>query len=253
MSVPQVLLIFAIVWIGAVAACWLFGILILARGPGRNATTGLLWWVDRIYCRFWHRPTYTGVDLLPTDDKDIASHGGLIVIANHTGSIDPLVIQARCHFVIRWMMASDMMGPQLDWLWNQQQMIPVARDGKDSGPLREAIRHVKAGEAVGIFPEGRITVPPGDIRPFMPGVGLIIAKTKAPVLLAWVSGTPDTNDMGESLTTRSNTRVEFIDLIKFEGRRHAAEIAEELRRRIAEASGWPLNNEVIPRGGPDEG
>ena len=88
--------------------------------------------------------------------------------------------------------------------------------------------------------------PPREIRPFHPGVGLIVARTKAPVLLCWISGTPDTNKMGKSMLSRSHSKVRFIELIDFKGERHAANIARILRERIAEVSGWPLNDEPIP-------
>jgi 1-acyl-sn-glycerol-3-phosphate acyltransferase len=249
MSATQVLLTIAILWIAAVAFLWLVVTPVLRRGPGGVTVTGLMWWIVRIYCRLWHHATYAGLEHLPASDDD---HHGLIVVSNHTGSIDPLAIQARCRFLIRWMMATEMMGPELDWLWRQQRMIPVDRDGRDSAALRESIRHVKAGGCIGVFPEGRITVPPREIRPFLPGVGVLIARTKAPVLLAWVSGTPDTNRMGQALKTPSHAHVQFIDLIDFGDEKDAKKIAAELRRRIHEVSGWPLNDEIIPPGGPPE-
>lgn len=249
MSVPQVLLILVLAYLAAIALWWLVMVPVLRRAPAGTALVGLMWWIEKAYCRLWHRVSYSGTGILPGSNAD---HHGLIVVSNHTGSIDPLVIQARCPFLIRWMMASDMMGPELNWLWEQQQMIPVKRDGSDSAALREAIRHVRAGGAIGIFPEGRITVPPREIRPFLPGVGLLIAKARAPVLLAWVSGTPDTNKMAQALKTRSRTHVQFIDLIDFGEERDAEKITEHLRQRIADVSGWPLNDEVIPPGGPRE-
>ncbi|UCD73808.1 MAG: 1-acyl-sn-glycerol-3-phosphate acyltransferase [Phycisphaerales bacterium] len=249
MSVSEVLLILVAVYLAIVGLGWLVLVPILRRGPTGTALIGLMWRVERAYCRLWHRATYGGAEILPKSDAD---HQGLIVVSNHTGAIDPLAIQARCRFLIRWMMASDMMGPELNWLWLQQQMIPVKRDGSDSAALREAIRHVRAGGAIGIFPEGRITIPPRQVRPFLPGVGLLIAKAKAPVLLAWVSGTPNTNSMSLALKTPSRTHVQFIDLIDFGEERDAAKITEHLRQRIAEVSGWPLNDEIIPPGGPRE-
>ena len=250
MSAFEVLLTIALIWTAAVAFLWLVVAPFLRRGPGGKAVNGLMWRGLKLYCRLWHRATHEGIDLLPASDDD---HHGLIVVSNHTGSVDPLLIQTRCRFLIRWLMATDMMGPELDWLWRQQKMIPVDRDGRDSSALREAIRHVKAGGCVGIFPEGRITVPPREIRPFLPGVGVLIARTKAPVLLAWVSGTPDTNIMSEALRTRSRAHVRFIDLIDFSDEKDAKKITAELRRRIHQASGWPLNDEMIPPGGPREG
>jgi 1-acyl-sn-glycerol-3-phosphate acyltransferase len=154
----------------------------------------------------------------------------------------------RMH-LIRWMMATETMSPSLNWLWALGQVIPVDRDGKDSAALREAVRHVKKGGILGVFPEGRITDPPREVRPFLPGVGFIIAKTKAPVLVAWVTGTPDTPDMNEALMTRSHGRVEFLDVMRFDEGAKPEAITEALRMKIAQRSGWPLNDEVIPPGG----
>ncbi|MDY7110388.1 MAG: lysophospholipid acyltransferase family protein [Planctomycetota bacterium] len=249
MSAIEVLLTIAVIWIATISLFRLVVTPRLRRGPGGDAAHGLMWRVLRLYCRLWHRVTYSGSELLPVSDED---HQGLIVVSNHTGSVDPLLIQTGCRFLIRWLMATDTMIPELDWLWRQQQMIPVERQGRDSSALREAIRHVRSGGCIGIFPEGRIAVPPREIRPFLPGVGGLITRTKAPVLLVWVSGTPDTPIMVEALKTRSNAHVHFIDLIDYRDESDPKEITADLRRRIQEASGWPLNDVLAPPGGfPD--
>jgi 1-acyl-sn-glycerol-3-phosphate acyltransferase len=206
-----------------------------------------MWVCFRAYCRVVHRPTFAGLQHVPETNRP----GGLIVVANHTGPVDPLLIQAACRFEIRWMMAEDMMIPQLDWLWRRQRMIPVARDGSDSGPAREAIRHVRAGGVIGIFPEGGIVIPRQEIRPFHNGVGLIIARTGAPVLLVWVSGTPRATGMFEALVSPSRARVEFVDRLELASMRGPAVITRRLRQRVAEASGWPLRDEPLVPPRPD--
>jgi 1-acyl-sn-glycerol-3-phosphate acyltransferase len=135
----------------------------------------------------------------------------------------------------------------LDWLWRQQQVIPVERNGRDTKPLREAIRHTHHGGCLGIFPEGRLVNPPGQVRPFFPGVGVLVARAKKPVLLVWVSGTPRTTDLFKALRTPSRSRVEFIELIDFKGESDAETITQTLRQRIADRSGWPLNDEPQPK------
>ncbi len=233
----------------AAAAAWLAVVLLLrwagqrylARGPRGDAVTGLLWHVFRTYCRLMHRPRTTGLHHVPASNRP----GGLVVVSNHTGPIDPLLIQVACRFEIRWMMARNMMIPQLDWLWRRYRIIPVARDGRDSGPAREAIRHVREGGVVGIFPEGGIVRPSGEIRPFHNGVGLIIARSGAPVLLAWVTDTPAETEMWKALCTPSRSRVEFVDLIAFPKECDPASITEALRQRLAEASGWPINDQPL--------
>ena len=171
--------------------------------------------------------------------------GGLVVVCNHTGPIDPLVLQAACRFEIRWMMAEALMMPALGWLWKRKRMIPIARDGRDTGPLREAIRHVKAGGTIGVFPEGAIVQPRCEVRPFHEGVGLIISRTRAPVLLVWVSGTPESPLMSVALKTRSRSRVVFLDRIEFDKSVDTATITRTLRERITKASGWPVNDDPL--------
>jgi 1-acyl-sn-glycerol-3-phosphate acyltransferase len=229
-------------WILLVLACRL-GIRAWVRtAAGDDAITGVLWRLLRIYARVVHRVTYDGME-----EFRLRKHvGPLIVVSNHTGAVDPLLIQAGCHFHIRWMMASEMMSPGLDWLWKHQKLIPVDRDGKDSGPAREAIRHVQGGGTIGIFPEGRIVDPPRQIRPFFPGVGLIVARAKAPVLLCSISGTPDTNSMKQSLFTRSRAHVRFLEIIPFRPHVHMHEFTDELREKLACYTGWPLNNQPQP-------
>jgi 1-acyl-sn-glycerol-3-phosphate acyltransferase len=124
-------------------------------------------------------------------------------------------------------------------------MIPVARDGSDSGPTRKAIRHVQAGGVLGVFPEGALVRPRDQVRPFHPGVGFIIAKTRAPVLLVWISGTSEPTELGPALTSRSHARLDFIDRLEFPEEDDPATIAESLRHRVAEASGWPLYDEPL--------
>ena len=242
MTGVQVLLIVIAAWFGAVAFGYLVVLPWLRHGPGRDPTLGVLWRVARTYSRLMHRPVYSGHEAI----RRKIDAGGLVVVANHTGAADPLLLQSACRFHIRWMMAGNFMWSSLDWFWRAAPPIAVSRDGRDSGPLREAIRYVRSGHAIGIFPEGRIVHPRGQIFPFLPGAGLIVARSKAPVLLAWISGTPDTGDVMTALGSRSHARVEFLELIDYGDEKDANVIAQDLRRRLQEASGWIINDEPPP-------
>ncbi len=56
-------------------------------------------------------------------------------------------------------MAKEYMIPSLNFIWKSAEIIPVARDGQDSAGLRVALRHLKEGGVIGIFPEGGIKQP----------------------------------------------------------------------------------------------
>jgi 1-acyl-sn-glycerol-3-phosphate acyltransferase len=246
-ELPKLVTLMLWLWIilALIAAAALLRLVVLpwlSFGTHVGPTTGFIWRLVQVYARFVHRVRFEGMD----EWRRNPNPGPLIVVSNHTGSVDPLLIQSGCHFHIRWMMASEMIAPWLRFVWKRTKPIPVDRDGRDSAPAREAIRHVRSGGVLGIFPEGRIVRPPQQIRPFFLGVGLIVARAKAPVLLVWVSGTPDTPGMMRSLFTPSRARVVYIDLIDFSHEPDAHIITQRLRERIAQVSGWPVTDEPQP-------
>lgn len=241
----RLLLILFAVHLGVMAA-W-YGLIApwLRRGPRGEVALGACWHLTRIYARIRHRLRVDGRDHLPASDAD---HDGLIVVSNHTCAVDPILLQSPNRAWIRWMMADDMMIPALAWAWRLQQVIPVDRVKGDSAALRAAIRHVRAGGCVGVFPEARLVQPPGEIRPFSPGVGALVVRTKKPVLLAWISGTPETRDMGEALAATSRSRVVWIGRYEFGDDATPESVTEHLRAEIARISGWRLNDEPLEMG-----
>ncbi|MHC4908410.1 MAG: lysophospholipid acyltransferase family protein [Planctomycetota bacterium] len=242
MTPVDLLLAILATWFGIVLLGYAIVLPVLRRGPGGEAMNGVLWVIVKVYARFMHRVRGDGAEEL----RGRPFPGRLVVISNHTGAVDPLLIQSLCRFHVRWLMAADLMYPSLAELWKQQGIIAVARDGTDIGPAREAIRHVRDGGAIGIFPEGRIVTPPRQVWPFQAGAGLVIARSKAPVMLAWVSGTPSTNDVAKSLFTRSRARVHFEGPIDYSHLQDPVAITEDLRRRIEKASGWPRYDGELP-------
>ncbi|HMJ06782.1 MAG TPA: lysophospholipid acyltransferase family protein, partial [Chthoniobacterales bacterium] len=60
-------------------------------------------------------------------------------------------------------------------------VIPVDQEGNDRSALKALIRALKANQGVLVFPEGSRTLD-GNLQPALPGIGLVIAKTLAPVV-----------------------------------------------------------------------
>ena len=67
------------------------------------------------------------------------------------------------------------------WLLPKLNVIPVDQEGGDRSALKALIRILKAGEGTLVFPEGERTSD-GRLRPALPGLGFVIAKTLAPVV-----------------------------------------------------------------------
>ena len=244
-------------WLVFAAACHA-----LHRMPRRDVRGQLVWAVMLLVVRLIHRVRYTGLELIPPTEpteestnvwKRRPAGGPLIIVANHTAGIDPLLIHAACPFHIRWMMLRTMMPPSLNWFWDWLGIIAVGPTSQDAQAARIAIRHLKDGSGgggegggegggvIGVFPEGGIARPYGCIMPFEPGVGLLVSRSKARVLLAVIDGTPDAPNAYLSLCLPSRARVRFLALIDYA---HtdlgASEIAADLRERARRALNWPL-------------
>ncbi len=210
---------------------------VTATSPTGHAMAGIAWRFFQVYVRVVHRLKVEGLEHVPKG-RDA---GPLVVVANHTAGVDPVLIQAMCGFEIRWMMAADMQVSELDWMWEIGKVIAVSGDGRDSTAAREAIRHVQSGGVLGIFPEGGLERPARRLRPFMPGIGLIVHKTGAPVLCVVVDGTPQVDPAWASLWRRSRSTLRFLPVVSYAERGlKPAQIAADLQAKFAEATGWSV-------------
>lgn len=194
-----------------------------------------------------HRVRFAGFEKVP---RTIGPEG-LVLVSNHSSLVDPLILQALCVSAVRWMMDASFMSSRGGWFWRATKVIPVSFGPGDAEAFADAVAHVRSGGVLGVFPEGGLPRPPCEIRPFLPGVGAIVARTKAPVLLVWVNGGPRANGVLGSILTRSEITVTTLGVIRFEGReaRDIEGITRRLRAEIARASGWPINDEPLPHMG----
>lgn len=201
------------------------------NNPRQDVVAGVLYAFGRWYARHRHRLQVFGTQHLPGNNL-----GPLIVVANHTAGIDPLLVQTACPFEIRWMMAADMRHPRGEPFWQWMKIIFVDRTRPDTTALRLAIRHVKAGGVLGIFPEGKIERPKGQLLPFQRGVGTLVKQTGAAVLPVLIEGTPDAETAWGSILKRSQSRVTFLEPVCYgKSDPSAQEIAADLRSRIDSA------------------
>jgi 1-acyl-sn-glycerol-3-phosphate acyltransferase len=90
----------------------------------------------------------TGAERVPAD-------GGLVVAANHRSYLDPPLLGTWFPRTIHFMAKKELfsifvLGP----LIRSVHAFPVDRDRADVASIRQALRILKAGGVVGIFPEG---------------------------------------------------------------------------------------------------
>src|SRR5215471_9822248 len=108
--------------------------------------------------------------------------GPVILAMNHQSYLDPPLAGITCDRAIYFLARRTLLDvPLLGWLLPKLNVIPVNQENIDRSALKALIRVLKAGNAALVFPEGSRTVD-GSLQAAEPGLGLVIAKTLAPVV-----------------------------------------------------------------------
>lgn len=82
--------------------------------------------------------------------------GALVVCCNHSSNFDALFLAASLSRPITFMGKKSLLRvPIIRHIVKGVGMIPLARDGGDAAKLRQAVRELKEGKLLVIFPQGR--------------------------------------------------------------------------------------------------
>lgn len=131
-------------------------------------------------CLFMYRMRVRGMDRVPPS-------GPLVVVANHQNFMDGAVLfgllPRRVSFLVK---AEAVKGP-LGWLLTNVGQYALVRDVPDREPLLKALAQLKAGGAIGIFPEG--TRGAGDVTTVFAGAGWLAARAGTIVVPVALRGT----------------------------------------------------------------
>src|SRR5437773_8521514 len=108
--------------------------------------------------------------------------GPVILAMNHQSYLDPPLAGTTCNRAIYFLARRTLLDvPLLGWVLPKLNVIPVNQEGVDRSAIKAVIRVLLAGNGVLLFPEGSRTLD-GNLQPAAPGLGLVIAKTLAPVV-----------------------------------------------------------------------
>jgi 1-acyl-sn-glycerol-3-phosphate acyltransferase len=115
---------------------------------------------------------------------------------NHQSFFDPPLAGNVSDRAIYFLAKRSLMKtPILGWLLPKLNVIPVDIEGNDRSALKALIRILRAGDCALVFPEGART-PDGNLQPALPGLGLVIAKTRVPVVPMRIFGAFDAWPIG---------------------------------------------------------
>ena len=120
--------------------------------------------------------------------ENLIEDGAAILASNHQSYLDPPCIGMACRNDIYYLARNTLyQRPVIGPLLKRLNTVPVDRDRGDVSSIKAIIRLLRSGQRVIIFPEGTRSSD-GKLQPARAGLGMIIAKTLAPVVPVRVFG-----------------------------------------------------------------
>lgn len=171
--------------------------------------------------------------------------GAAILAANHCSFYDPPLLSVstpyEVHFLARKTLFDHAMFGALIRRLNAH---PVSGKAQDAAVFKTIVQLMKEGKKVIIFPEGKRSRD-GHLQSIKPGVGLLISKTKAAVIPAYLHGTFSIWPSSKKLPSlRGKTACVFGKPLYFsfdsskDSRSQQEEISQQIERSILELKKW---------------
>jgi 1-acyl-sn-glycerol-3-phosphate acyltransferase len=188
-----------------------------------NFSYGLAWNIFRAMFKCYFRWRVYHPERVPLT-------GPIILAGNHASFLDPPLIgtpiRRRLTFLARDTLFRYPGVKQLLHSWNA---VPVARDTGGASGIRVILDALSRGNGIVMFPEGTRTLD-GSLRPARSGVGLIVAKSGAPVVPVRLFGTFDAYGKHRTLPHPVRVTVVYGELMRFD--QAIAEAAQAPKERV---------------------
>jgi len=123
--------------------------------------------------------------------ENVPLKGRFIFVCNHSSNFDPPIVglallhRRRVHYLAKKELFEV---PVLGWIIKNVGAISVDRGHGDLSALKTTLKVLAREDAMAMFPEGT-RAKDGKLPPPKAGIGLIAAKSGAPVVYARLSGT----------------------------------------------------------------
>lgn len=115
-----------------------------------------------------------------------------ILAANHTSLLDPPIVGIACNkYLVDFIVKQELFEIPLVGHWTRRiRAIPVKRGDNPIKGMREALRRIKKGHIVGIFPEGTRSAD-GNLQEAKVGAAFLMLKSHVPIVPVYVFGTAE--------------------------------------------------------------
>jgi len=157
----------------------------------------LVWGTFRVYYTVIGRKKVRGLENLPPKGT-----GGAIIAANHMSLNDPPLIGASLTRHLNYMAKKELFDiPIIGWGLKNINAFPVNREGADSSAIRKALKLLRSGELLVMFPGGTRTRDREKSLEFKNGAGMISCMAQVPVIPCLLQNTDRMKKLARVMVT----------------------------------------------------
>ncbi len=121
--------------------------------------------------------------------ENIPIQGGAVLVANHVSWIDPVALACGVSRPVHFMAKNELFkNPFLGWVFRKVYAFPVKRGTVDRQAIVTALKRVRTGNLLGIFPEGTRSKS-DELLPFHSGAASFSIKSHVPLVPIYIQGT----------------------------------------------------------------
>jgi len=169
------------------------------------------------------------------DLQNVPQKGGVILVSNHISHLDPLVIGCAIRMRQATFMAKRaLFKVPLVGTFVKTFSFPVDRETPQPSTIKEAVRRLKNGELIIMFPEGGRSRD-GSLRDAKRGTGLIASLSGAKVVPAYIDGTDRVLPAGAKFLKPAKITLIFgapLEISSYYGAESSASGGKDFQERI---------------------
>jgi len=164
--------------------------------------------------------------------ENLPEKGGFLLASNHKSNLDPVILGVVSRRELTFMAKESLFKvPAFSWLLFKIHAFPVKRNTADIFALKSAIKRINSGEGLLIFPEGTRSESKEAVK-IQPGIGFIAAKTNAPVVPVFVSGTEIALPKGGKFIRQAKIKITFGKAVSYDKTLPYQEIADRIMNNV---------------------
>jgi 1-acyl-sn-glycerol-3-phosphate acyltransferase len=176
-------------------------------------------------CRLYFGLELRGTEYIPSD-------GAVVITPNHQTFADPPLVTIPVRRPVHYMAWDRLFEvPLFGSFIRLLRAFPVDVEGRDARATREAVRLLRAGHALMIFPEGERSTT-GDVGPFKVGAFRLALSAGAPVLPVTIAGARQSWPPGRLWPRRGHVTITYHPLVHADASLPRRDAARELAERV---------------------